>query len=269
MVKLVLTLALVASAAALPQFGGSLDSFISSGDSFSSGGSFVSGGDSFSSGGNFISGGDSFSSGSGFVSGGSGGESRLAGITFNDGCNAGQVRHADGQCVTPEVSTNMFLYAVPAQVGRTIPAGNLPKPKVHINHVFVRTDNAQNQVRPVLGPVPKQKTIVYVLQKRPDAAQQEVIQVRSEPVDPEVVVVNFDDENDNRQLAGGVTLQEALRQSLQNARVIEAGGNSDGGSVGSSIVGTSGGIISGDIGSIGSGDVISGGNIIDSANNIF
>merc|ERR1712180_455628 len=102
MVKLVLTLALVVSASALPQLG--LDNFISGGDSgFSSGGNI-----GFSSGGNV-----GFSSGG--VSSGSG-DQRLHGISFNDGCSGGQVRHADGNCVTPEVSTDMFLYAVPAQV---------------------------------------------------------------------------------------------------------------------------------------------------------
>jgi len=292
MVKLVLTLALVASASALPQFG--LDNFISSGDisggSISSGGSFISGGDSgsfLSSGGDsgFVSGGGSFVSGSGgnFVSGGGsvgGGDARLRGISFDDGCSGGQVRHADGNCVTPEVSTNLFLYAVPAQVARTIPARNLPKPKVHVNHVFVRTENAHNQARPVLGPTPKQKTIVYVLNKRPGANQQEVIEVPHTPTKPEVFVVNFDDESDNRQLAGGIDLQTALRQSLTNAQVIEAGGRSDnvgttgftGGSIvdGGSIVG--GGDIAvnlrsaSDFGGNVGGDIIGGGDFLNSGN---
>lgn len=284
MVKLVLTLALVASASALPQFG--LENFISgdiSGGSISSGGSFISGGDAgsfLSSGGDsgFISGDDSFvSGGGGFVSGGGsvgGGDVRLRGISFDDGCSGGQVRHADGNCVTPEVSTDMFLYAVPAQVARTIPARSLPKPKVHVNHVFVRTENAHNQAQPVLGPTPKQKTIVYVLNKRPGAAQQQVIEVPHTPTKPEVFVVNFDDESDNRQLHGGIDLQTALRQSLANAQVIEAGGRSDnvgttgvtGGSIieGGDIVNLRsdfGGNVGGEI--IGSGDFISSGNSFD------
>jgi len=289
MVKLVLTLALVASASALPQLG--LDNFISSGgDSgfISSGGDsgFISSGGNvgFSSGGNvgFSSGGNvGFSSGGnvGFSSSGGSsgaGDQRLHGISFNDGCSGGQVRHADGNCVTPEVSTDMFLYAVPAQVARTVPATNLPKPKVHINHVFVRTDNANNVVRPVIGPVPKQKTIVYVLNKRPDAAQQEVIEVPHTPTRPEVFVVNFDDESDNRQLHGGVDLQTALRQSLANAQVIEAGGSSNSGgsvsssvgSIGGSISGgsISGGVIDGGNSFIGGGDIINSGDLVD---NIF
>ena len=50
-----------------------------------------------------------------------------------------------------------------------------------------------------------------------------------EPVNPEVFVVNYD-EGDNKQLPGGISLQEALSQSLQNARVIDA---NEGGSSGS------------------------------------
>lgn len=261
--KLVLAFTVAACASALPQnynSGGTLDNFISSdGGSFSSGGgSFISGGDSgaFVSGGSsggFVSGG--FSSGGSVGGGGSGGPD-ISAFSLDAGCGGGQVRNGNGECVTPQVTRDMFLYAVPAQQARTIPARNLPGPKVHLNYVFVRNDNAHSAVRPVVAPAPKQKTIVYVLNKRPGAAQQEVIEVPHTPTKPEVFVVNFDDESDNRELHGGIDLQTALRQSLQQAQVIQAGGSSGGGSVGGSV--SVGGSISGDSGFVSSGGLVSG-----------
>jgi len=245
MVKLVLTLALVASASALPQLGGSLDNFIS-GDV---GGAFISGGD-----GAFISGSNSalISGDSGLDGQIEGASNHLSGISLDDGCPGGQVRHGNGECVTPEISTDMFLYAVPARQFRTIPATDLPKPKVHLNYVFVRTENNHGGARPVVAPAPKQKTIVYVLNKAAGAAQQEVIEVPHTPTKPEVFIVNFDDENDNKKLHGGIDLQTALRQSVQQAQIIHAG-ESEGSSVsvGSSVGGVSGG-----------SNIVGGGNII-------
>jgi len=256
--KLVLAFAVAACASAAPQnynSGGNLDNFISNDGGFSSGGGFVSGGGSS---GAFVSGGSSggFSSGGG----GGGGGQDISAFTLDEGCGGGQVKDGNGQCVTPQVTRNMFLYAVPAQVARTLPAGNLPSPKVHLNYVFVRNDQAHNAVRPVVAPAPKQKTIVYVLNKRPGAAQQEVIEVPHTPTKPEVFVVNFDDDSDNRELHGGIDLQTALRQSLQQAQVIQAGGSGGGGSVsGGGSVGSSGGFVDGgSFGSVGGGNIISG-----------
>jgi len=252
MVKLVLALALLASATALPQFGGSLDNFIS-GDG---GGAFISG-DSGTVSGNsgFISNTSPLITGNSGFDGSIGGESNhLTGISLDDGCPGGQVRHGNGECVAPEISTDMFLYAVPAQQVRTIPATNLPKPKVHLNYVFVRTENAQGGARPVVAPAPKQKTIVYVLNKAAGAAQQEVIEVPHTPTKPEVFIVNFDDENDNKKLHGGIDLQTALRQSVQQAQVIHAGDNDAGdeSTVGGNIVG--------------GGSIVGGGNILGGVN---
>jgi len=255
--KLVLAISCLACASALPLqldsgsffpgtgrdfgsggFSGSFDGGFSSGNDggFVDSGNFDSG--SFSSGSNFVDSGN-FDSGN-FVNtgsfrsgGGVSGDARLRGISFDDGCSNGQVRHADGQCVTPQVSRNMFLYAVPAQTARTIPARNLPNPKVHLNYVFVRTENNGGSARPVVVPPPKQKTIVYVLNRSPDDVNQEVIEVPHAPVSPEVFFVNYE-EGDERQLPGGVSLQQALSQSLQQARVVEGGATSgiqDGGAV--------------------------------------
>jgi len=257
--KLVLAMACLAYASAIPLKldGGSF--FPGSGRQIGGGGQFISsGGDivgdnydgNFDSGnfisgdsGNFVSGGSSggfssggFSSGGssgGFVSGGSSGssgsgDSRLSSISLDAGCSNGQVKNYNGQCITPEVSRNMFLYEVAPQQIRTNPARNIPNPKVHLNYVFVRHEQNHGSAQPIVV-TPKQKTIVYVLKKNADDINQQVIEVPHEPVNPEVFVVNYD-EGDNKQLPGGISLQEALSQSLQNARVIDA---SEGGSSGS------------------------------------
>ena len=98
------TLAAVVTGGPIPQLGGSYSAPGIGGGS--SGGGFISGG---SSGGGFISGG---SSGGGFISGGGshgGGHGGGAGgsISFGDGCGGGQIRSADGQCITPQVNIVM------------------------------------------------------------------------------------------------------------------------------------------------------------------
>merc|ERR1719446_1449609 len=139
-----------------------------------------------SSGGGFISGG---SSGGGFISGGGG---AAGSFDFGDGCGGGQIRSAGGQCITPQVTRNLYLYKAPQQSDQTLPPRNIPNPKVHLNYVFVRTQNSVGGSNAVVVPPPKQKTLVYVLNRRPDALNQEVIEVPSAPVKPEVFFVNYD-----------------------------------------------------------------------------
>ena len=224
------------------------------GRGFSSGGS---GGSFGGSSGGFVSGGSFGGSSGGFVSGGSGGfGSGGAGI---GGCPEGQARKADGSCAVAQVTRNIFLYgAPPAQQIRVGPAPPLPDPKVHYNFVFVRTPEVRGGARPVVVPPPQQKTLVYVLSKRPDAQNQEIIEVPSTPTQPEVFFVNYA-QGDNPQLPGGIDLQEALRQSAQQGQIIDggSGGSGFGGAVGGGFVagGAAGGFVSG--GS--SGGFISGG----------
>jgi len=133
------------------------------------------------------------------------------------------MRSRDGNCVTPQVTRNMYLYRAPTQHVETIPARYVSNPKVHLNYVFVRTQNAVGGSRPVVVPPPKQKTLVYVLNRRPSTAQQEVIEVPSAPTRPELFFVNYD-EGDDAQLPGGVSLQEALSQSVQQGQTIHGRG---------------------------------------------
>lgn len=210
------------------------------------GGGFISGG---SSGGGFISGG---SFGGGFSSGGSGGGFGGGG-GFSGGiggsCPEGQARKGDGSCATAQISRNIFLYAAPpAQQIRVGPAPHLPDPKVHYNYVFVRTPETRGGVRPIVVPPPQQKTLVYVLNKRPGAQNQEVIEVPSTPTQPEVFFVNYA-AGDNPQLPGGIDLQQALSQSQQQGRIIDGGV-----AVGGGFAAGGGGVIGG-----GGGGFVSGG----------
>ena len=263
--------------------GGSSGGFISGGNQggFQSGGSsggFVSGGSS----GGFISGSNFGASSGSFGSSGNFAGSGLGSFSA-DGCGPGEVRKADGTCAKAQITRNIFLFAAPpAQRIQVGPPPQLPEPKVHYNFVFVRTPELLGGVKPVVVPPPQQKTLVYVLTKRPGAQDQEVIEVPSTPTQPEVFFVNYAP-GDNPQLPGGIDLQQALSQSVQQGRFIDGGEGSanlgdagiaitsiGGGNAGSSFIssGNSGGFIDGgnDIGFVSSGGdassgIISGGSV--------
>jgi len=241
MYKLALTLLCVAGASAGPQ--GYAAPARTGGGSFggSSGGGSFGGG---SGGGSF--GGGSFGGGSG--GGGSGGGS-FGGGSFGGGSGGGGAGGGGG---APEITRNIYLYAAPAQAAGQVAPASLPRRKVHYNFVFVRTGGALGGAKPLVAPAPQQKTLVYVLSKRPSAQNQQVIEVPHTPTQPEVFFVNYDNEGDNTQLPGGVSLQEALSQSAQQGQVIQGG--SGGGSSGGFSSGGSGGGFSG-----GSGGGFSGG----------
>jgi len=235
---LVFSLAFVATASARPQ-------------SYSAPGSTSFGG--FGGGSVSHGGGGSVShGGGGSVSHGGGGGGQIT-FGFGDGCGGGQVRAHDGGCVTPEVTRNLFLYAAPAAPAvAALPPGNIPNPKVHLNYVFVRTDNSHGGVRPVVVPPPKQKTLVYVLNKRPDPQQTDIIEVPATPTQPEVFFVNYKD-GDTAQLPGGVSLSEALSQSIQQGQHIQAQGGHGGSNGGSFVDGGSSFVDDGSLGVISGG----------------
>jgi len=205
-------------------------------------------------------------SGAGVALGGGGGGSvgggggAGAGISLDAGCPAGQVMTSGG-CVVPQITRNMFLYAAPAvQAPRTIPAQVNAQAKAHLNFVFIKVNGGSSSSKPLVVPPPKQKTLVYVLSKRPAAGQQQVIEVPATPTKPELFFVNYND-GDDTQLPGGVSLQQALAQSVQQGEVVQAGGGGGGasvGSVGSGSVGSVGSV--GSIGVVGVGSVGSSGN---------
>jgi len=233
--------------------GGSSGSFISGGSS----GGFISGGSSGGavirgSSGGFISGG---SSSGGFVSGGgaSGGEF----ITVRDsGCSFGEARDASGNCVKARVTKSLYLFGgAPDLRANVIPAGRIPEAKIHYNYVFIKAPEVTGGSTPVVGPVPQQKTIVYVLAKNPETQQQQVVELEADPVRPDVFFVRHDGVNLERELPGGISLRQALAQAEQTGQVIELGSSGASGSVG-------GGLTSGQVFSSGSsGQIVGGGSI--------
>ena len=138
-------------------------------------------------------------------------------------CGPGQIRKGDGTCAQPIVTRNLYLYNAPKQEVTYGPPPYLPDPKVHYNFVFVRTPDPSLGPRPIVAPPPQQKTLVYLLSKRPDAQSQQVIEVPSTPTQPEVFFVNYND-GENAQLPGGIDLQTALSQSAQQGQIISGGG---------------------------------------------
>ncbi|KAB7498644.1 hypothetical protein Anas_02825 [Armadillidium nasatum] len=252
---------LLASAlAAPPQFQGySLPSPGSGSGGFRADGGSSGGFSGGSSGG--FSGGSSggFSGGSsgGFSGGSSGGFSGGSSGGFSGGssaCGDSQVQGADGSCVEPEVTRNIFVFQAPEQTSnRQIDNPATPKPKLNYNIVFVRTPEGPEGYEPVVIPPAQQKTIVYVLSKDEEETGPQVIQMPDiQPHAPEVFYINYR-EGDNPQLPIGVDLQTALAQAIteQGQQILGGGGGSGGSFSG----GSSGGFISGG----GSGGSFSGG----------
>jgi len=148
------------------------------------------------------------------------------GVSFG-GCPNGEARAYDGSCVKAKVTRNLFLYTAPKHQVETLKPKDIPSPKVHVNYVFVRTQDNISSRRPVVVPPPKQKTLVYVLSRRPSAAEQEVIEVDSKPIAPELFFVQYN-EGEDAELPGGVSLQEALSASVQEGTAFSSGGGSSG-----------------------------------------
>merc|ERR1711970_1209480 len=125
-------------------------------------------------------------------------------------CGEGEVLNVDGSCSRPVVTRNIFVYAAPEQP-RPIPGPvDVPPPKVDYNIVFVRAPENNGAQDPIIVPPPQQRTLVYVLSKKPEDGGQRVIEVPAGPAsNPEVYFVNYGP-GENPQLPGGVNLQTAL-----------------------------------------------------------
>merc|ERR1712121_406410 len=129
-----------------------------------------------------------------------------AGIT----CGEGEVLNVDGSCSRPVVTRNIFVYAAPEQP-RPLPGPvNVPPPKVDCSIVLVRAPEGNAAQDPIIVPPPQQRTLVYVLSKKPEDGGQRVIEVPAGPAsNPEVYFVNYGP-GENPQLPGGVNLETAL-----------------------------------------------------------
>ncbi|XP_018025326.1 uncharacterized protein LOC108680898 isoform X2 [Hyalella azteca] len=141
-------------------------------------------------------------------------------------CPKGLARDAAGRCVEPIVRKNVFLFKSPQVKAPQLPPPVIPKPKILFNYVYVNSGNDVRKPNPIVVPPPQEKTLVYVLRKRPEPIRQEVIEVPPQPdSDPEVFFINYN-EGQNQQLPGGVDLQTVLAQSAaQQTGGVEIGGS--------------------------------------------
>lgn len=129
-----------------------------------------------------------------------------------------EVRNSDGSCGVPEVSRKIYVFASKQKFQAPIlqPA---PEPEVNIDVILVKTPEAGGPGEPIVVPPPEQKTVVYVLSKRPEV-KPEIIEVPSDVQEPEVYFVNYDD-GENPTLPGGIDLRTALSQSnVQSGGII-------------------------------------------------
>ena len=130
-------------------------------------------------------------------------------------CQQGEVMHADGSCVLPEVTRDVYVFSIPETPRRPIRLPpRLPAPRVHEHVLFIRTPEGGNGPEPLLVPPPAQKSVVYVLRKESQSEEPRVIQAPAPPpARPEVFFVNYD-EGDNPSLHGGLDLQHILQTGV-------------------------------------------------------
>lgn len=152
------------------------------------------------------------------------------------GCSGGQVRHADGRCVTPRENRRVFLYEVPPNTVFSSAPTNIPEPTVNTNILLIRTPHGFLGPDPVVVPPPKQQHVVYVLNKQSEHGQRVIEVTAPPPANPEVYFVNYA-EGENPTLPSGVDLQSALGAASQgDGKIIGDSSNSGAirGGVGSS-----------------------------------
>ncbi|XP_069993202.1 uncharacterized protein [Penaeus vannamei] len=191
--------------------------------------------------------GGAFSSGGGFSSGGRssgvGGPSSTSGQGGTRGrCNVGEILHVDGSCVTPVVTRNVFVYDAPEQPQRQSgPRTNVAPPKINHNILFARIPEGGAGPEPIVVLPPRQKNVVYVLNKNEGGRGQRVIEVPPPPPsDPEVIFVSYA-KGENPQLPIGVDLQTALQGAANGGGQVIGGGIQRVGGVGNGFGGAGSG----------------------------
>ncbi|XP_063841091.1 uncharacterized protein LOC135089439 [Scylla paramamosain] len=181
---------------------------------FAAGAGLNAGSQSYSTG--FTSGGSGFTSGgSGFTSGSSGFTSGVSGGAGLGSCGEGQVRHVDGGCVTPQVTTNLYVYRAPNVAPIIGPRPNVGPPRLEHNIVFIHTPNGLFSQEPIVVPPPQQKNVVYVLNKRPHQDHNVIEVPKGEQEAPEIYFVNYA-EGENPTLPLGGDLQSALSKAEES-----------------------------------------------------
>ncbi|XP_063841069.1 uncharacterized protein LOC135089432 [Scylla paramamosain] len=127
-------------------------------------------------------------------------------------CPQGQVVHADGSCVVPEVTRDLYVFSIPDTPRRpSKPLPTLPPPRVQEHVLFIRAPEGGHAAQPLLVPPPAQKSVVYILREESPDEEPRVIQVPAPPpARPEVFFVNYED-GENPSLHGGLDLQQVLQ----------------------------------------------------------
>lgn len=127
-------------------------------------------------------------------------------------CPDDKVRDAIGNCVQPEVSRDLFVFQEPVDNTNTGTDRPIPKPKVKLNLLVIRTAHDQRK-KPIIVPPPLQRNLVLVLSKKGDNSKK-VIEVPTPPgQQPEVFFIDYE-EGENPLLPGGIYLQDALQHAV-------------------------------------------------------
>lgn len=143
------------------------------------------------------------------------------------GCSDGEVRHVDGNCVTPIINRRLFLYVLPKNPTSVNRPEIVLKQKVERNLIFVRLPVDVQRQEPVILPPAEQQYIVYVLHKQSKQDQQVVDVPAPSPLKPEVFFVNYAD-GENPTLPGDVKLKRVLDSAFQGSGPV-VGGSGGGG----------------------------------------
>nr|XP_053627907.1 uncharacterized protein LOC128685406 [Cherax quadricarinatus] len=147
---------------------------------------------------------------------------------FGNGCANGQIRHVDGNCVTPLVTRNLYLYNAPPVDPIVGPRPIVPPPRIEQTLLFIRTPEVGPGPDPIIVPPPQTKNVVYVLNQRPEVEQKVVLVPAPEQQTPQVYFVNYA-EGDNPNLPTGDDLQSALSAAAHGSgEVIGALGGTGG-----------------------------------------
>lgn len=140
-------------------------------------------------------------------------------------CSDGEVRHVDGNCVTPIINRRLFLYVLPEKRPVVV-----QKQKVERNLIFIRLPGDVQRQEPVILPPAEQQYIVYVLHKQSKQDQQVVHVPAPLPLKPEVFFVSYAN-GESPTLPGDMKLKRLLNSAFQGGGpVVENSG--DGGKTG-------------------------------------
>ncbi|XP_071543426.1 uncharacterized protein [Panulirus ornatus] len=176
-------------------------------------------------------------------------------VFFGEECGLGKVLHASGTCVTPSVSTDVYVFTAPETPQSLGPPPDIPVPKVEQRVLFIRVPEQGLAQDPIVVPPPQQKNIVYVLSKHQRQEPQIIHAPAPEQRIPEVYFVSYG-KGDNPTLPYGEDLHSSLSSATSQGGDYIIGSAAGAGS--GSYVGGGGRISSGN-GFLNDGGFVSGG----------